>query len=181
MPCAGDPGKFEQERSDIANFRRVCKASEKILQTFTGPVRFNAGGLGNPSKLSRVSAILPGLNDLTSLASFAEAQTSVHTFTALSSLTLRQDYENWDGRDRLFDIACLPASLKALELSSFHLDASSFGSIQCRQLTRIALSGGADIITEIYGLLRHLPDLKVSLSCSLLALIWMTTQIQSRS
>ena len=166
-----------QKGSDIANFRRVCKACKKASKTFTGPIRINAPRVRDPLQLSRVSAILPGLQDLTSKALFTEAQSGIHTFTALSSLSL--DEIHWNGRVRAFNLACLPLSLKALNLGFFHLDPQSCQSMKCVGLTRLALRGTGNTTTETRDILQYLPELEVSLSCTLLALVWMRTQSRS--
>lgn len=178
MPCAGDLGKYVQEGSDIANFQLVCKAWKDASTTFTGPIVIDGGGVKDSSKLLQVSQSLPGLCNLAFEASFTEYQFKDHSFTGLASLSLTHKYRNRNMSDML-DLASLPASLKSLRLVFVRLDPQCFESLKCVGLTSIELMAPANSTTEIHGLLQYLPELEVSLSCSLLALFWM--RIQSRS
>ena len=144
----------------LLDLRLVSKAWKAALQEYTGTVGIDVETSAN---LFGVCRFLPAMSRLH--ISTPGLQFYLHPVSSLSRLVhldISKADDNNVANELLADLLLLPASLRSLVITDFHVDPACFKYMKCVELTRLAISWTTNTAAEICDLLQYLPKLKVS-------------------
>ena len=156
---------------ELINIRLVCKAWLAAFNDYPGGFTC---ALMHETDAASIAKIMPKMQSLVLDAILTDGDfLDPHDLSPCSHLTRldvrpRRRHRGIGLEEMMstcFDPACLPHGLRELHLEGLTIELHCALRLSCTHLTRLALECEDYLYIRLEGLLKHLPELKVSILC----------------
>ena len=144
----------------------VCKAWREAFLEYFASIDSAEISVPNSNAVPGVCKMLPGLSCLSASSHVSFSLQSLSACSRLSGLCLSSQRPR-SAQIPLFDLSALPTGIQKLRIDGFKVDPTDVKLGQCSQLRHLVFDWEEAPEYEIADLLKHLPNLEVSISvCS---------------